>query len=337
MRPVATVLVLGLALAALPSIATLDALSGGASTLALGIVAALVTAGRGSLSIALGAICALAYTYLSRSAPELAAAAFVASAHGARAIRGRNAPLRGAYTLASLLAGLGAGLVLGRYTDAELGVLAAAALVAGLLAAAPLAIPADDPVTFALAGLAAESDEPTRTLLLRGAAIRRRVDGATMDVLPPRVAEQLESAWSALLDTARARATARSAASALLDKRIARFVEVLERIYAAAEERAARAAGLDDKALLAAKMEGDRLEAEVSALVEVSTSVRVEPQPSATTSSAAGAGIDDAQARGARDDRAPSEGLEGSAMKREGSASSEENRERLASASSPLA
>jgi hypothetical protein len=158
-----------------------------------------------------------------------------------------------------------------------------------------------------------------------------------MDVLPPRVAEQLESAWSALVDTARARATARSAASSLLDKRIARFVEVLERIYAAAEERAARAAGLDDKALLAAKMEGDRLEAEVSALVEVSTSVRVEPERAATTSSTTVAGLDDAQAPVARDDRARKEHSELPTTKSDGSAAPHEDRKPLASESSPLA
>ena len=276
MRPIATVIVLGLALAALPSIGALDALSGGALTLALGVLAAVVTSGRGALSIALGALGALAYTYLARSAPELAAAVFIASAHGARALRGRNTALRGAQTLASLVAGLGAGYVLSRYAGADAGVLAAAALVAGLLAAAPLAIPADDPVTFALAGLASESDEPTRSMLLRAVAVRRRVDAATIEVLPRKVTEQLESAWGALVETARARATARTAAALLLDKRIARFIEVLERIYTAAEERAARAAGLDERALLEAKSEGDRLEAEVSALIDVSTSVRVD-------------------------------------------------------------
>ncbi|MBL8680653.1 MAG: hypothetical protein JNK05_15855 [Myxococcales bacterium] len=276
MRPIATVVILGLALAALPSIGSLDALSGGALTLGLGVLAAVVTSGRGALSVALGALGALAYTYLARSAPELAAAVFVASAHGARSLRGRNTALRGAQTLASLAAGLGAGLVLSRYASADTGVLAAAALVAGLLAAAPLAIPSDDPVTFALAGLASESDEPTRSLLLRAVSVRRRVDAATIEVLPQKVTEQLEAAWVALVETARARATARTSAALLLDKRIARFIEVLERIYTAAEERAARAAGLDEKALLAAKMEGDRLEAEVSALIDVSTSVRVE-------------------------------------------------------------
>ncbi|MFO0557435.1 MAG: hypothetical protein U0269_05400 [Polyangiales bacterium] len=280
MRPIASVIALGLALAALPHTASLDALSGAALTLAVGILAAVLASGRSALSIAFGALGALAYTYLAPKAPELAAAVFVAGAHGARSLRGRTLALRGAHTLASLVAGLLAGLVLARYQGADAGVLAAAALVAGLLSAASLAIPADDPTTFALAGLASESDEPARSLLFRAVAVRRRVDAATMEVLPPKVAEQLETSWSALLDTARARATARSAAASLLDKRIARFVEVLERIYTAAEERAARAAGLDDKALLQAKMEGDRLEAEVSALIEVSAGVRVEPEAS---------------------------------------------------------
>jgi hypothetical protein len=286
MRPVATVLVLAIALAALPSVASLDALSGGALTLALGVLAAVIASGRGALAISLGALGALAYTYLSPRAPELAAAVFVAGAHGARSIRGRTVPLRGAHTLASLVAGLAGGLVLARYADAEAGVLAAAALVAGLLAAAPLAIPSDDPVTFTLAGLANESDEPTRSLLLRAVALRRRLDASTIEVLPPKVSAQLESAWSALCETARARATSKTAAATVLDKRIARLIEALDRIYAAAEERAARAAGLDDGALVAAKMEGDRLEAEVSALIEVSGNIRVEAPPAVSVASA---------------------------------------------------
>jgi hypothetical protein len=301
MRPIASVIALGLALAALPYTSSLDALSGAAVTLAVGITAAVLASGRSALSIAFGSLGALAYTYLAPKAPELAAAVFIAGAHAARSLRGRTLALRGAHALASLVAGLLAGLVLARYQGADLGVLAAAALVAGLLSAASLAIPVDDPTTFALAGLASESDEPTRSLLFRAVAVRRRVDVATMEVLPPKVAEQLETSWSALLETARARATARSAAASLLDKRVARFVEMLERIYTAAEERAARAAGLDDKALLQAKMEGDRLEAEVSALIEVSAGVRVEPETAKPTQSS------DEAARSTKSPAAPSQ------------------------------
>lgn len=285
MRPIATLFVLALALVALPRTASLDALSGALVTLALGVLSAVVIAGRSALSITLGSIGALAYTYLAPKAPELAAALFVAGAHGARSIRGRSLALRGAHTLTALLGGLLGGAILARYADAEPGVIAAASIVGALLAAMPLAIPADDAITFALQALASESDEPARALLMRAVAIRRRVDAATIDVLPPSVSTQLEASWAALLETANARATSRASAALLLDKRIARFVDALDRIYTAAEERAARAAGLDDKALLAAKMEGDRLEAEVAALIEVSTAVRVEtdaPAPTAT-------------------------------------------------------
>jgi hypothetical protein len=112
MRPIATISILGFALATLPHAASLDALSGGALTLALGVLAALLASGRGALSVALGALAALAYTYLAPKAPELAAAIFVAGAHGARSLRGRTLALRGAHTLASLAAGSIAGLVL---------------------------------------------------------------------------------------------------------------------------------------------------------------------------------------------------------------------------------
>ena len=69
----------------------------------------------------------------------------------------------------------------------------------------------------------------------------------------------------------------------MIDERIARHVEALERIYNAADERVARAAGLEDNALAAAKLEGERLEAEVSALSELEQSEKSAAASAAAT------------------------------------------------------
>jgi hypothetical protein len=99
--------------------------------------------------------------------------------------------------------------------------------------------------------------------------LRRRLAGGP-EGLSFRALRRLERAWAALVGAAAARATARGAGAEVLDKRIRAHVETLERLYAAADERLARVAGLDDGALAAAKLEGEALEAEASALAEVS-------------------------------------------------------------------
>jgi hypothetical protein len=55
----------------------------------------------------------------------------------------------------------------------------------------------------------------------------------------------------------------------VLDGRIEQHVEALERIHGAVDERFARAAGLTDSRLAAARIDGETLETEVRALVEV--------------------------------------------------------------------
>ncbi len=282
MRPLATVLVFAAALAALPQLPEMGALSGGAITLILGLVAGCVASEVSAISIALGALGALVWAYLAPNAPELAGAMFVAFAYGARALRAPTLVTKGGHVIASLAAGAIGAHILLRYENAEVGVVAAAALIAGILAAIPMAITTDDPMTWSLAGLAWESQEPTRSSLLRAVSIRRKLDEETLQGLNARVTQQLSDAWKALLETARSRASSRSGAVQLLDKRIGRYVDALERIYTAAEERAARSAGLDDHALEAAKAEGDRLEAEIAALVEVSGPIRVESSSSET-------------------------------------------------------
>jgi len=91
-----------------------------------------------------------------------------------------------------------------------------------------------------------------------------------VESLADATAARVEQAWRALAEIATQRAGIGAAVGApVLEQRITQHVEGLERIHAAAEERFARAAGMSDQRLEAARMDGETLETEVKALVEV--------------------------------------------------------------------
>jgi hypothetical protein len=279
MRTAATVLLLGAALVAAPSLSELEA--GTAALLAIGVavvLAGLACEAFSPLSTGLGALGALAHTALAPVSLPLAGSALMAFVLGARTARARTSPLRGAHLLVSIGTGGVAAWIAARYAGDEVSIQAAAGLVAGLLASAAMLVPVDDVVAHALARLAAEAPDPARAALLRAVALRRRVDGAP-EGLSYRTSRRLERAWGTLVDAARARVQATGATAVLLDARIQSHVDALERIHAAADERLARAAGLDDRALTAARLEGEQLEAEVAALAEVGTSSPSSPPP----------------------------------------------------------
>jgi hypothetical protein len=269
MRIALSLLLLGAALVAAPSLPSLE--TPVAALLAVGVavlLAGLVCEGFTPLSVGLGALGALAHGALLPLSAGIAGAALVACVLGARSLRARTDRLRGVHLLASLAAGGVAAALAAHFSGESAGVQAAAALVAGLLACLPLALPADDGVTHALVHCADEAPEPARTALLRAAQLRRRAGGVP-EGLSRTAARRLERAWSVLVDTARARLEVRGGSGALFDARIESHVEALERFHRAADERLARAAGLDDHALHAARVESEQLEAEAAALADV--------------------------------------------------------------------
>ncbi|MDP3275121.1 MAG: hypothetical protein Q8Q09_08005 [Deltaproteobacteria bacterium] len=269
MQSLLAMILLGASLLALPSLSSSDSLFAVPAILGLGITTAVLCSGRGMLALALGALGSLAYVTLASRSPELGGALFVLGAHGARVIRGRTAALRGALALASLTGGAVAAILVARYAAHDLAVMTAATVIASLFAGASFVLPSDDALSFGLRGLAQESDEPGRSLLLRAVQLRRKIGDSDSDLLPAHSTRQLEGAWTVLLTAARARATAQRSTAIALDRRIARHVDALERIYSAAEERSAHVAGMDNAALDAARLEHERLASEISALQEL--------------------------------------------------------------------
>lgn len=272
MRGIASITLLGGSLVAAPLAGSLPAWASALASIAAGVgLSAVACGGPGALTLAAGALGALAHHLLVDASPTLAGAAFVTLVLAPRALRAPSARMRAAHVTTSALGGALASLVALRYGgDATTAVRVAAVVVAGLLAAASLALPADDVVAYGLAALAKELPGATGDHLLRASLLRRRVaESPAVEALAEATAARVEQAWRALAEVAAQRVAAGALAAPVLDRRIEQHVEGLERIHAAAEERFARAAGMTDGRLAAAKVEAETIESEVKALVEV--------------------------------------------------------------------
>lgn len=274
MRGIATIAVMGGALVAAPVVFQLPVAASAALSIAVGVGASsLACEGLGALTIASGALAALSMNVLSDDS-VLAGAAFVALALAPRSLRGRTARWRVAHGAVSAIAGACAAWIAWRYGgEGSAAVRAAALVVAGLVASTTLLLPADDTVAWALASMARATSGAAGDHLLRAVSLRRRVESSpSVEALSEATASRVELAWRALVDIAAQRvsmANLQGASVAVLDRRIEQHVEALERIHAAADERFARAAGLTDQRLAAARVDGETLETEVRALVEV--------------------------------------------------------------------
>lgn len=290
MRFIGIVVALGLVLAGGAFLAPLPAVAAAVAAIVACVLASTLVAGRASaLAIACGALAAVALHAVMPYSAGVSGSIVVALLFAARTVRGRSDTIRGIGLLTSLVSGAVAAAVVSHYADAAIGIRAAAVLVAGVLAALPLIVPTDDAVAWSLVNYAREVGDAPKATLLRAAALRRRVDGE-IEGLSGLAQRRLEKAWAALESTARARVLARGASADVLDQRIASHVDALERAYAAADERLARSAGLDDKALHNVRLEADALAAEASALAEVTVETPAKDAeavaPSASTASA---------------------------------------------------
>jgi hypothetical protein len=167
------------------------------------------------------------------------------------------------------VAGTAAAWVLGHYAEASVALQLVALGVAAILCALPSALRVDDPVAFALRRLAARSQGARKNRLLRAVVLRRRM--LERDDLPARTRRGLDRAFWSLARMARAALRAPRSTATVLDERIAAHVRILSRAQSAAGAAGALAAGLDTTAALSeVRLEGERLEAEVAALAEVS-------------------------------------------------------------------
>jgi len=179
----------------------------------------------------------------------------------------------------ALAGGALAGYVSTRYALAEPLVRAVVVIIAAVLSAAPLMVPADDPVAFALDDLARDLDGPVQTALRQGASLRRSVDESLLDEGSARDAR---FAWKNLLRLARARARLTRSADARpelaqlpagavqrrVDERIRAHVDGLTRMYTAADAANAAALSLDDGALTNVDAAGSSMDEVSKAIME---------------------------------------------------------------------
>lgn len=275
MNAMVRVLILGAALSAWPLLLSAPAALVALGAIGTGALAAWCFEGRlHALAVAAGALAALALVALGPSSVALGGGAFVLLASAPRALRIEGRRALGAHGALAFVGGALAATVGARYgADASLAVRAASLVVAGLIAALPLAVTAEDPIAHALASVAAELTGDVSAALSRAAALRRRtVDGEVLRQLPEETLARIDAGWKSLQRTAIRRAALGAelaAGAAVIDRRIAAHVDVLERIHAAASERLARTLGLEDPGLAAAKLEREGIEAEVRALAEI--------------------------------------------------------------------
>lgn len=246
-----------------------------------------------SLAIGSGALGALGSGILAATSPAAAGAVLVAAAFAERTTRVRSRTARAVHVLLALVGGALAGSLSHAYTLASLPLFAVAAVVAGVLAALPLVVEADDPVAHALTEAAEMVSQPAKQALLDGAALRRSMHEVG-DFGDRAALARIRTTWQSLLRLAEARTRLErsrparvrvaadlegpppppSAAESVLDmvdRRIADHVSVLSRAYSAADSVTAARIGLDDSALKNVESMGESMEEVSRALVEVRT------------------------------------------------------------------
>lgn len=279
----------------------------------LGVLLAVCASGAAaSMSVAGGALGAFGSGTLAAVSPAAAGAVLVAAAFAERTTRVRSRTARAVHIGVALVGGALAGSLSTAFNAASIPVMAVAILVAAVLSALPLLVEADDPVAHALDGAASAVSEPSRTVLMQGAELRRTAEDVPLDASTQ---ARVNKTWQSLLRLAEARvrlersrpntlvrigemipastpapastptptpsstpselALQPSAAAAVLgmvDQRIAEHVSVLSKAITAVDTARAAALGLDDSDLAAVDSMGDSLEDVSRAMVEVKTS-----------------------------------------------------------------
>lgn len=169
----------------------------------LGVLLAVSASGSvQSLSVAGGALGAFGSGILAAVSPAAAGAVLVAAAFGERTTRIRSRTARAVHVGMALVGGALAGSLSTAFGAASIPVMAVAILVAAVLSALPLLVEADDPVAHALDEAAAAVAEPSRSVLMQGAELRRSAEEVPLDGATQ---ARVKKTWQSLLRLAEAR------------------------------------------------------------------------------------------------------------------------------------
>lgn len=204
MKALTSIVAGGIVFGVLPLTTRLSSVAAATLLVALGVLLALAASATPSaLAVAAGALGAYGGGVLLDAAPALAGAALVGLCFAERSVRVRERNARIVHVVLALAGGALAGYVSTRYALAEPMVRAVVIVIAAVLASAPLLVPADDPIAFALDDIARDLDGTVADDLRAGADLRRSVDESLLD---PDSAKSARRAWKSLLSLARARA-----------------------------------------------------------------------------------------------------------------------------------
>ncbi|MBI3203782.1 MAG: hypothetical protein HYZ29_19740 [Myxococcales bacterium] len=259
----------------LPYSSRLGTVLGAVVAVGFGVLLALAASfSSNAVAVASGAIGAFTSGVLASHAPALAGAALLGLAFAERTLRIRDRNSRIVHVVVALGAGGLAGYLAMQYSASEPLVRVVVIVIAAVLSAAPLMIPADDPVAHALDELGSVITGESGAKLGAAAELRRSVDEALLDSSGARDARR---AWKNLLGLGQARARLSSAkapserAEAVIrrvDQRIAEHVDSLNRMYTAADAASAAGLSLDDAALRSVETTRETLDEVSKAIIE---------------------------------------------------------------------
>ncbi|HHH30342.1 MAG TPA: hypothetical protein ENK57_18640, partial [Polyangiaceae bacterium] len=234
---IALFLTAALAFAANPIADRLDAVIGSLMLVAVGIGLSLAaSASISAVTAAAGAVGAFAGGVLYATSPAVAGAALVGLCYAERTLRVRTPVARAVHVGLALLVGALAGALAAHYAAAAIAVRVVVAVVSAVLVALPTLVEADNPMAYALEGLAERVGDGAAEAMTNGAELRRSVDERMLDDESRKHARET---WRSLLRLSQARARLERAGSPKrvrgaavverIDERLAEHVTALER------------------------------------------------------------------------------------------------------------
>jgi hypothetical protein len=275
MRALTLLFASALAYGLLPFSTRLGTVLGAVIAVGFGVLLALAASfSANAIAVASGAIGAFASGVLSTHAAALAGAVLLGLAFSERTLRVRDRNSRIVHVIVALGAGGLAGHLAMQYAASDVLVRAVVIVIAAVLSAAPLMIPADDPLAHALDDLGGSISGESGQKLSAAAELRRSVDESLLDATGARDARR---AWKNLLGLGQARARLATAkapgerAQAVIrrvDQRIAEHVDSLTRMYTAADAASAAGLSLDDAALRSVETTLETLDEVSKAMME---------------------------------------------------------------------